>query len=101
PSLVRYGSKPIREIEKNKNLLNDILTNLRNFEEAVAYPPNQVFIGNMRPEQLKEYERPWTNVRLENASRFSEWGEILPETEFYGWLKIADQFNLVFLEENF
>ncbi len=101
PSLVRYGSKPIREIEKNKNLLNDILTNLRSFEEAVAYPPNQVFIGNMRPEQLKEYERPWTNVQLENASRFSEWGEILPETEFYGWLKIADQFNLVFLEENF
>jgi glycine/sarcosine/betaine reductase complex component C subunit beta len=101
PSLVRYGSKPVREIEKNKNILEDILSNLRSFEDAVAYPPNQVFIGNMRPELLKKYERPWTNVKVENADRFSPWGEILPEEEFYGWLKIADKYNLVFLEENF
>jgi glycine/sarcosine/betaine reductase complex component C subunit beta len=101
PSLVRYGSKPVREIEKNKDILADILSNLRSFEDAVAYPPNQVFIGNMRPELLKEYERPWTNVKIENADRFSPWGEILPEEEFYGWLKIADKYNLVFLEENF
>lgn len=101
PSLVRYGSKPVREIEKNKYILEDILANLRSFDDAVTYPPNQVFIGNMRPELLKDYERPWTNVKIENADRFSPWGEILPEDEFYGWLKIADKYNLVFLEENF
>jgi betaine reductase len=101
PSLVRYGSKPVREIEKNPDVLRDILSHLRSYEDAVAYPPNQVFIGNMRPESLKEYERPWTNQNLANADRFSSWGEILPEEEFYGWLKIADEYDLIYLEENF
>lgn len=101
PSLVRHGSKPVREIEKNKDVLGDILSHLRSYEDAVAYPPNQVFIGNMRPELLKEYARPWTNTKIENADRFSPWGEILPEDEFYGWLKISDLYNLVFIEENF
>jgi hypothetical protein len=101
PSLVRYGSKPQREIEKDGSTLDSILNNLRSFDEAVAYPPNQVFIGNKPPEDLKEYERPWTNSWVSDAQRFSPWGEILPEEEFYGWLKIADHFHLVSLEENF
>ncbi|SDI37906.1 glycine/sarcosine/betaine reductase complex component C subunit beta [Alteribacillus bidgolensis] len=101
PSLVRHGSKPVREIEKNPEVLDQILGGLRSFQEAVAYPPNQVFIGNLRPELLKDYERPWTNTQLQGAERFSPWGEILPEDEFYGWLKIADSYNLISLEENF
>lgn len=101
PSLVRYGSKPLREMEKDGTLLHKIFSSLRSYEEAVSYPPNQVFIGNMRPESLREYVRPWTNVQVENASRSSPWGEILPEEEFYGWLKLADVFNLVLLEETF
>jgi hypothetical protein len=101
PSLVRYGSKPHREIEKDSNTLDKILDNLRSFDEAVAYPPNQVFIGNMRPEELKEYQRPWTKSSIKDARRFSPWGEILPEEEFYGWLKIADHYHLISLEESF
>ncbi|WP_246031836.1 glycine/sarcosine/betaine reductase complex component C subunit beta [Salibacterium salarium] len=101
PSLVRYGSKPERELNKDPELLPHILNSLRSYEDAVAYPPNQVFIGNMRPDVLREYDRPWTNVNLEEARRSSPWGEILPEDEFYGWLKIADEFNLLWLEENF
>jgi glycine/sarcosine/betaine reductase complex component C subunit beta len=101
PSLIRYGSKTVREIEKDPELLGKILANVRSFDDAVAYPPNQVFIGNMRPSQLAEYARPWTNTQLEGAERFSKWGEILPEEEFYGWLKISDRYNLISLEENF
>lgn len=101
PSLVRHGSKPTREIEKDDTLLKRILSSLRSYEDAVAYPPNQVFIGNMRPEQLNEYERPWTNVKSEETQRFGPCGEIVPEYEFYGWLKIADEFGLVHLEETF
>ncbi|MCR4442836.1 MAG: glycine/sarcosine/betaine reductase complex component C subunit beta [Peptococcaceae bacterium] len=101
PSLVRYGSKPEREIAKNPQVLFSILSSLRSFEDAVAYPPNQVFIGNLRPDKLYEYERSWSDKKVPGARRFSRWGEILPETEFYGWLKIADVFNLVHLEERF
>ncbi|GGJ88799.1 glycine/betaine reductase C [Lentibacillus kapialis] len=101
PGLVRHGSKPTRETAKNDHLLDEILANLRNYEEAVAYPPNQVFIGNMRPDDLNEYARPWTNVKLTDAERFGPSGEIVPEDEFYGWLKIADEFQLVYLEKTF
>src|SRR5690606_39233348 len=96
-----YGSKPIREINKDTSLSDKILANLRSYEDAVAYPPNQVFIGNMRPESLTKYERPWTNKKAEDAARFSPMGEIMSEKDFYGFLKIADQYDLVFLETNF
>ncbi|WP_134701197.1 glycine/sarcosine/betaine reductase complex component C subunit beta [Ammoniphilus sp. YIM 78166] len=101
PSLVRHGSKPVREIEKDPSVLDRILPHLRSYEEAVAYPPNQVFIGNMRPEALKEIKGPWHKAKAPNAQRFSKGGEIMPEDEFYGWLKISDEFNLVQLEEGF
>ncbi|MBB5173739.1 glycine/sarcosine/betaine reductase complex component C subunit beta [Texcoconibacillus texcoconensis] len=101
PSLVRYGSKPTREINKNKENIEHIQKGLRSFHDAVAYLPNQVFIGNERPDSLKTYERPWTNTHLSNANRFSQSGEITPEVEFYGWLKIADEFQLISLDENF
>lgn len=101
PSLVRYGSKPVREISKNPDVLAQILLNLRSFNDALSYLPNQVFIGNLRPEILKQYERPWTNMPLKEAKRVSRFGEIMPEEAFYGWLKIADRFNLISLEEDF
>jgi hypothetical protein len=101
PSLVRYGSKPVRELEKNPQVLEQILTNLRSYDDAVSYLPNQVFIGNVRPGVLKEYERPWTNFKIDGAERYSKFGEILPEEEFYGWLQIADKYNLISLEESF
>jgi glycine/sarcosine/betaine reductase complex component C subunit beta len=101
PSLVRHGSKPVREIEKDDQLLDQITAHLRSYEDAVAYPPNQVFIGNMRPEELKGIEGPWHQSKAANAQRYSPYGEIMPEEEFYGWLKIADEFNLVHLEEGF
>jgi len=101
PDFIRYGSKPEREIHKDPGLLDKLYDSCRCFDDAVAYPPNQVFIGNMRPEALLSYERPWTDKRVPEAKRFSRWGEIVPEEEFYGWLKIADQFNLVSLERGF
>lgn len=101
PGLVRHGSKPTREIAKDETVLDQLLSNLRGYNDAVSYPPNQVFIGNMRPDELNEYERPWTSVKLDDAQRTGPAGEIIPEDEFYGWLKIADEFQLVHLEETF
>lgn len=101
PSLVRHGSKPVREIEKDENLLGQILLNLRSFEEAVAYPPNQVFIGNKRPDTLRDIEGSWVQSPIHGAERFSSCGEIMPENEFYGWLKISDEYDLVMIEEGF
>ncbi|GIM46566.1 glycine/betaine reductase C [Collibacillus ludicampi] len=101
PSLVRHGSKPEREIKKDPSLLEKILTSLRSYEQAVSYPPNQVFIGNLRPIGLLSIEGPWYKSAAPDAQRFSSSGEIMPEEEFYGWLKISDEYELVLLEERF
>ena len=53
PDLVRYGSKPAREPQQLERLGGA----LRSFEDAVAYPPNQVFIGNLAPAALWDTPR--------------------------------------------
>ena len=50
PELVRYGSKPWREIRKDPSFEPRLAHQLRSFEAAAAYPPNQTFIGNLPPE---------------------------------------------------
>ncbi len=105
PSFVRYGSKPFRDISINGGsggeLEKKIYSHVRTYEEAVAYPPNQVFIGNLSPDELNRMPQPWYEHPLPGAKRDGRFGEILPEEEFYGWLKIADDFNLVWLTPEF
>jgi betaine reductase len=93
PSFVRYGSKPARELSAQPDLLPQILSHLRSFSAAVAYPPTQAFIGALHPRQMGE--RPWTERPVTEAHRFAPFGEIMPEVEFLGLLTLADEFNLV------
>lgn len=97
PQLVRYGSKPTRELEKetNEGLSERLQAALRPFDEAVAYGPNQAFLGAMDPNELDDVEKPWWQHPIPDASRFTEWGEIMPEIEFLGLLKANDDFKLV------
>lgn len=101
PDLVRYGSKPTREIAKNRALLSALVAHLRDYSRAVAYPPHQVFIGNMRPAELWDLERPWFEKEARVTTRFGPLGEIMPQEEFYGWVKVADEFDLVHLAEEY
>jgi hypothetical protein len=101
PSMIRYGSKPYRELKYEPSLLQPILSHLRTFDKAVAYPPNQVFIGNLDPDELWNIPSPWYKKPIPNAIRWGEFGEIMPEDEFYGVLKICDEFGLIMLEEGF
>jgi betaine reductase len=101
PGLVRYGSKPERELRREPNLLEPIAAHLRTFDQARAYPPNQVFIGGLPPAALWDTETPWWRHGDWAASRFGPYGEIMPQAEFYGWLRIADEFDLVWLEGTF
>src|SRR5712692_3149947 len=94
PSLVRHGSKPAREIASHPELLPEILPHLRNFAQAITYPPNQAFIGTIHPREMGE--RPWWTERaVVSACRLGPFGEIMPETELVGLLALADDFNLV------
>lgn len=101
PSMVRHGSKPSRELNKDITLLEPILNHLRTFEQAIAYAPNQVFIGNLDPDDLLRMKSPfWSNL-VPDISRWGSFGEIMPEEEFYGMLKISDEFDLLSFEESF
>jgi betaine reductase len=105
PGFVRYGSKPIRDIAlaggAGSDLEKKIYSHVRTFEEAVAYPPNQVFIGNMHPDTLHEIPQPWYENPVKDAKKDGPFGEILPEEVFYGWIKMADDFDLVWLTPSF
>lgn len=90
-----------RETNPESEYLKEIQNHLRSFEDVVSYAPNQTYIGNMTPEELSERKRPWYDEKVEGLSRFGKFGEIMPQDEFYGLLKISDVFDLVLLEKNF
>ena len=91
PDLVRYGSKPRRETER----WPEISTSLRGYDDAVAYPPNQVVIGNLAPEDLWGRERPWWKQPVEDAAPDGAFGDIGTQTDFYRALVESDQFDLI------
>jgi glycine/sarcosine/betaine reductase complex component C subunit beta len=92
PDLVRHGSKPTRE-----DAAEQIAPRLRTFEEALGYPPHQVFLGNLGPEALWEIERPWWRHPGE-AKREGPFGVFIDEEELYRRLEEADQFQLLRLD---
>lgn len=101
PSMIRHGSKPSREIFKEPSVLKPILAHMQSFDQAVAYPPNQAYIGNLDPDELRKIASPWYKNPIPHASRRGSMGEIMPEEEFYGMLKICDEFGLILLDADF
>lgn len=99
PHLVRYGSKPSREVVKDPELIDEIEGSLRSFDAARDYGPHQVYIGNRRPEELAGAVTPWY-ANLTPGERTGPFGEIIPEIEFYGLMRIADTFGLLRLERS-
>lgn len=84
----------------DSDYLQTIGKSIRPFEEAVNYAPNQVYIGNLTPEELRQVPQPWYQNPLNRGSD-GKYGEIIPEAEFYAAIKIADSFQLVELEQEF
>jgi betaine reductase len=99
PDLVRYGSKPSREIARDPAQLDAIAAHLRSYASTVAYPPNQAFIGNLAPEALERIERPRFRQPMESARAEGEFGRILDQAMFYTRLAEADDFHLVSLNQ--
>lgn len=101
--LLEHGTTQSMERAANpeSEYLKKLPNHLRSFEEVVAYPPNQVYIGGLRPDDLIDIPQPWYENNIKEASRFAKYGEIMPEDEFYAMMKIVDAFDLVSLEKSF
>jgi len=98
PGLVRYGSKPLRDIAQDPAALEAITPRLRTYADAVAYAPNQAFIGNIEPEMLASLPRPWWQALDGGASSTGAFGDLIEETELLGLLKLCDRARLVHLD---
>ena len=85
----------MREIQRDPAWADRILAATRSFEHAAVYPPNQAYIGRMRPESLASVDRPWFEACAPDAAAAREasvgpYGEILSEALFYALLWQAD-----------
>ena len=101
PNMTRHGSKPSRDLPLDPDLKDRFLNHLNPFEKAVAYAPNQVFIGNLDPDDLYDMPAPFYQNDVPDASRFGPFGEIMPEEEFIGMMKVCDEFDIILLEAEF
>lgn len=91
-----------RILNPDSDYLKQLPEHIRSFEQVVSYPPNQTYIGNITPQELKDnYESPWYDKSVEGAGRFGKYGEIMPQDEFIGLMQICDAFDLVMLEKSF
>ncbi|MCL2549210.1 MAG: glycine reductase, partial [Symbiobacteriaceae bacterium] len=79
--LIHMGTTQSGELYANPDseYLKKIPAALRSFASCVAYPPNQVFIGNATPDSLRTTPQPWYENPLPEADRFGNFGEIMPE----------------------
>ncbi|MFQ6075644.1 MAG: glycine/sarcosine/betaine reductase complex component C subunit beta [Candidatus Bathyarchaeia archaeon] len=94
-----YGAS--QRLEKTSEVLGKLRDHLRDYETTLAYYPFQVFIGNVIPEKLSKIERPWYRHPYPDAKRFGKHGEMMPEDELYGLMRITDVFDLIWLEKGF
>jgi glycine/sarcosine/betaine reductase complex component C subunit beta len=99
PDLVRYGSKPLREIRVRPGLGRQLAEHLRDFGAASAYAPHQVYIGNLAPEQLGELPKPWYEKLIEGATAKGRFGDLVDQNGFYAQLSASDRFELVMFDE--
>jgi betaine reductase len=93
PDLVRFGSKPTRDRDKDPDVVESMAQHLRSFDDAVRYPPNQAFIGGITPEELASITRPWYRgdiPEMTEKSSTGSFGEIIPQRLFYSVLHAAD-----------
>ena len=98
PDLVRHGSKPTRELAADRDgLLDRISGALRTYDDALAYPPHQVFLGNLHPDTLWQTERPWWRHPAEPKND-GPFGRFVDEDELYSRIAAADEFQLFRLD---
>lgn len=99
PDLVRYGSKPARELKARPEFENELGRRLRSFSAATAYAPHQVFIGRLSPDDLRQRKQPWYENLIDGAAAQGRFGDLVEQESFYALLAKADQFKLVSFDE--
>lgn len=107
PGVSRHGSKPSRELPRNAELEAQYLASLRTFDDALAYSPHRAYLGHVHPRDMPA--RPWSTPIAERSAtagaaggdgRFAPDGELMPEEEVLALIALADDFDLLTLDED-
>ena len=102
PDFIPFGSTQVFARKSNdQEYLSSLKKHQRPFEDVVAYPANQCFIGNITPEALEGITAPWYENQIDGAERQGRFGEIMPQDEFFALIKHSDVFDLVKLTPEF
>lgn len=101
-TMLKLGSTIVQSEKKGmeSEYIKTLKENLRSFEDVLNYAPNQVFIGNMSPWELKEIKQPWYENPI-SGKNDGQFGEIIDEFEFFALLKLCDRFNLVEINQEY
>ena len=81
--------------------IKELSQHLRSYEQVLAYYPNQVYIGNVSPEELAEIPAPWYDKACPQSGRQGKFGEIMPQDEFILLMQACDVFDLIRLNADF
>ena len=101
--LIHNGSTQVTEriVNPESEYLKEMGNHIRPYERAVDYWPNQVYIGNAKPDDLRGIEFPYYDKQKEDATRYGKYGEIMPEAEFYLLAQACDVFEVFCLDKAF
>lgn len=88
-------------LNPDSDLLKNANDHIRSFDEFVSYLPNQIYIGNERPEKLAEHKLPYCEIDYKSDQVMGKMGSIVREEEFIGVMKYCDEFDLVLLTEDY
>ena len=90
-----------RVVNPDSEFLKEVGKHIRSFDEVVKYLPNQVYIGNVSPQELENYEMPFTDHSYEEGKADGKMGKIVKQDVFIALLQMSDAFDLVKLSEEF
>jgi len=90
-----------RVVNPEGEYLKALPSHIRTWDQVLAYWPNQVYIGNKTPDELKDVPEPWYATPCEVTDRYGKFGQMMPQDEFYLLMQVSDVFDLVDLEAGF
>ena len=90
-----------RIVNPESEYLKELPNHIRSFDQALAYWPNQVYIGNKTPDELAAVPQPWYDKECDVKARYGKFGQIMPQEEFLLLMQACDVFDLVKLEKDF
>lgn len=90
-----------RIVNPESEYLKELPAHIRTFDQALAYWPNQVYIGNKAPDELAQIPQPWYDKTCEVNARYGKFGQMMPQEEFLLLMQACDVFDLVKLDREF